>query len=95
MKTVNCPDCKGEGINVAFACPGFRRIEIKCFRCDGAKVIPDERLAWIEDGAKKAMARRGAGISLREKAKQMGILPEILTRMEMGIIQYKTQEGRK
>ena len=86
MKGVTCPDCKGEGVNRGYACPGFRMVEIPCLRCKGKKTIPEEMLQWIKNGEAMTEKRREAGIPLRKEAKRLGILASDLTDLEMGMV---------
>ena len=86
MKTVICPDCKGDGVLIAYACPGFRKVEMTCLRCQGNKTIPEEMLQWIKNGEAMTKKRRAAGIPLRKEAKRLGILASQLTDLEMGMV---------
>jgi hypothetical protein len=38
MDGATCPFCDGAAKVVGYACPGFRRIELPCFWCDGGRI---------------------------------------------------------
>ena len=63
---VKCPTCEGSGKIVGMACPGFRRVKLKCFRCKGSKVISDEENGWIVKGKAIREARLKRNVSARE-----------------------------
>jgi len=68
-----CPTCRGKRVNRALACgcsdipgegQGCRPVELTCYRCDGAGVVPREMLDWMELGARlRARRLRGLGLA--------------------------------
>jgi len=89
---VECPDCKGEGVILAFfACssdggcePGR---ELPCLRCDGRKMVPHEQLEWIKAGKIMRDDRRSRHNTLRAEAAERGVRPSELCAMEQGRIE--------
>ncbi len=80
-----CPDCNGKGTKTVYACPGFRRMEIKCDRCRGTGKINDEQLAWIEAGQRCKARRKAAKLVLGQVAQRFGMSPAMVSSIERGI----------
>jgi len=79
-----CPDCAGEKVIRAVACPGFRPIVLTCEACKGTGSVDDAFLARRADGERLRMERIARGLSLREEAKRLGISPVLLSDRERG-----------
>jgi ribosome-binding protein aMBF1 (putative translation factor) len=95
-----CPDCKGSGktglvhINRGDQ-PHEWREGMPCWRCDGTGKIPDEMRDWMERGEVLRKARITREVSLRERAKELGISASELSAMERGRTNPARVEGRE
>jgi hypothetical protein len=79
---VKCPSCNGQGIHFGFACPGFFPREYKCEVCSGGGSLSKKQYRDYLIGHKARELRISQKISLKEKAKSMGITPFQLSHME-------------
>lgn len=81
-----CPRCGGRRGSECFydseAGSGVRWVE--CSFCSGLGEVDEAAIARFRDGQSQRAARIAAGISLRERAKELGISPASLSRMESG-----------
>ena len=84
-KRVPCPECKGEGKIRAIGCPGFKRVEMNCLMCGGAKVVSAKVLDWMKTGEEMKAERIARGVVLRLEAKERGMDAVALSEMERGI----------
>lgn len=80
-----CPHCKGAKVLHGFACPGFRPVELQCFRCLGNGQVPDSDLEAYEKGQQMRDDRLKRDMSLREEAARLHISPVELSHMEQGL----------
>jgi len=96
MNMISCPQCKGKKeITGLFPCyndnvPQEERkpvVFLPCPRCNSKGEVPEEMLTWIEKGAKiKAKRIDEEGITLRQKAKKLGIRCSELSNIERGCV---------
>ena len=63
-----CNRCQGEGKVRGYACPGFRPVELSCWKCGGAGEVDDVRKLWQEDGMVLKSFREARDLSLSEAA---------------------------
>ncbi len=84
MGIETCPRCEGGGKTVAIACPGYRRVELRCDACSGSGTIDEQRRAQLDEAERRREARIAAGRSLRDEATRLGVSPVQLSDMEWG-----------
>ncbi len=86
---MKCPSCAGKGKVYGFidyADGSGSAGEMDCSRCKGRGFVPDEQKDWIVSGEKIRKTRINWGITLRQRAKQLGISASELSKMERGEI---------
>ena len=87
-RLVKCPDCKGKRQVFAHVNYGghgeFKHID--CTRCGGIGAIPEQMLAWIDEGNKRRMERVARAATLREEAERLGLSPVELSKIERGLV---------
>lgn len=88
---VLCPRCGGKGTTFAFVNTGEDHTKhyfgiFKCDQCGGSGSITKEHYEQHLAGKIQRDARVAAGISLREKAQQLGISAAELSAIERGKI---------
>lgn len=83
-ETETCPNCEGAGEVAALLRyeSGCRPGVVRCYTCGGMGFIDTTHAAAIRDGKRRSQERIAGGLSLREKAAQMGISPGELSRLE-------------
>ncbi len=83
---LKCPACGGRKTTIALVDGPTRRglLEIDCSTCEGVGSITIEHRDRIEAGRKRREERIARGVSLREEARRLGILPSDLSAMESG-----------
>lgn len=84
--TETCDLCGGKKEVFAFAANGLDQLII-CPRCNGSGVMKLRNPDWVVRGICMRRARIAARVGLRERAKQLGILPSEYTDMEHGRIE--------
>ena len=84
----HCYECKGHGVIVGYACPGFRRIETLCKPCGGTGVAPEWQAEAVQMGDTLRIRRRGSDIGLREAAKADGLTAATRSDCELGRIPF-------
>ena len=95
QERVQCPECKGEGKIRAIGCPGFKRIEMDCLMCAGAKTVPAKVLEWMKIGQAMKAERIARGVVLRLEAKERGMDAVALSEMERGTREPIPRKGAK
>lgn len=89
-----CPVCKGEGMTIglfplyADHVPPEKRkpvIELTCDLCEGKGQIATQTFHLWNQGRAMREDRLKRGMSLRNEAKRLGILPSVLSARERGI----------
>lgn len=81
-----CSACNGQKIIVGYGCPGFKRIELPCFTCNGSGDISKAQEEAIRKGKLMREARLKADRSLREQAAILGMTPSQYSDIEQGRI---------
>lgn len=79
-----CLDCLGGKFINGIGCPGGKIISLPCSRCKQTGFISEEESEWIKIGRRYANRRRDDDVSLRERAKQLGIPASLLSDCELG-----------
>ena len=83
---MKCPTCDGEKTVVGIGCPGFKRVEIPCFTCNGSGDCAEAQIEAIRKGKLMRDQRIKADRSLREQADILGIKASTLSDLERGKI---------
>ena len=85
---MTCSDCSGTGrvFGLVYRQGGCSPGWINCPRCRGTGAVPESTPAWIEAGERIRQERVASDLSLRERARQLGISPAVLGDAEHGRI---------
>jgi len=85
---MQCTDCKGTGIlnNVHHNMGDKPHYwgDMKCFRCNGVGVVPDEMAQWIKEGKDFRKARETENMPLWVMAEKLGMTSAELSAIENG-----------
>lgn len=77
---IDCPRCGGSGMTVTMkAC-------VPCSLCSGAGFVSELQSEWHKTGQSFQEWRMNKGFTLRGFAKEYGVLPSHLSKMEQGCI---------
>lgn len=91
-----CPRCAGKKIVVGYGCPGFKRIELPCFDCNGTGDISAAQQEAIRKGDQMRKDRLKAGRSSREQAAILGISLKRYVDLEHGrVFEASKSSGEK
>lgn len=95
---MKCPSCNGKGSSFGHCNTGPDSSKhywgyIKCLRCKGSGIVPDEMKQWIADGKAARERRFASGKSLLEAAKETGISTAELSAMENGHKPFSAKAG--
>lgn len=86
-----CPDCDGTRRVIASHVrygdgSGATNVSLRCSRCIGKGVVPDEMAEWIRVGQEMRKSRLAIYRTLRQEALRRGMTAMQLSQMEHGKI---------
>lgn len=79
-----CEACKGTGVEKIFSWKVRGEMVLPCLVCDGAKMVSQEKLDRMTEGARVRNKREELGIGLRDFARLCGHSPSHVADIELG-----------
>lgn len=89
QRMVMCPMCNGTGqvtANFCLTADGrcIPEMQMKCFRCKGAKEVDEQMFDWIEIGHQLKAIRKEKGLTLQEMSCKLGYAVSLTSQIEQG-----------
>lgn len=84
-ETILCFRCGGRRVNVAYVCPGFRRVQRECEACKGTGRLPAAADEWRAAGERMRQERIARRIPIRDAAASLGIDVVRYSKIEFGL----------